>query len=206
MSSIGSDRSIRLRRPSEAEIADFLARDDLAFSHPEVGATGELDAPLPDSLTPTYDLDHHRFPLGTGRELFERACGALGSWQQFEIPWLELHGGSSPVHRGQAVATLTRVLGLWFLNPCRVVYARFPAANEAVDVCAFAYGTLEGHVECGEERFVVRYDPASGVVHYEVAAFSRPAVLLTRLGYPLARRLQRQFAAASAEAMTRAVR
>jgi uncharacterized protein (UPF0548 family) len=95
------------------------------------------------------------------------------------------------------VATLARVAGLWFLNPCRVVYR---------EESAFAYGTLPGHVERGEERFAVRYDPVSERVHYEITAFSRPAALVARVGLPWARRTQKRFAVASAEALARALR
>ena len=197
------DRLIRLRRPTEAEIARCLAREERPFSHAEVGATDDLGSRLPESLASTYDLDHHHFVLGSGRDRFERARAALESWRQYEVPWLELHGGSAPARSGQVVATLVSLAGFWFLNPCRVVYTRFP--SEPTDVVAFAYGTLEGHVLSGEERFVVSFDPASAQVHYEVAAFSRPAKLLSKLGYPFARRLQRRFAAASAEAITRAI-
>jgi uncharacterized protein (UPF0548 family) len=41
-------------------------------------------------------------------------------------------------------------------------------------------------------------------VTYEIDAFSRPALLLTRLGAPLARRLQHRFAKCSAIALSRA--
>ncbi len=125
------------------------------------------------------------------------------AWRHFEIPWLELHGATSPVMSGQAVATLVRVASFWFLNPCRVVYTELPP--EASNVAAFAYGTLPGHAECGEERFSVSFHPVTQEVRYELFAFSRPAVVLSRLGYPLARRLQSRFAVCSAEALARAV-
>jgi len=124
------------------------------------------------------------------------------AWRHFEIPWLELHGASSPATPGQVVASLVSFAGLWFLNPCRVVYTEFPPGP--VNVVAFAYGTLQGHVECGEERFQVSFDPSTGEVKYEITAFSRPAVLLSKLGYPFARRLQKRFAESSAKALTRA--
>ena len=100
------------------------------------------------------------------------------------------------------VATLVSVGGLWFFNPCRVVYTEFPAGT--ADVAAFAYGTLQGHAECGEERFQVSFDPTTGEVKYEIFAFSRPATVLSKLGYPFARRLQRRFAESSATALARA--
>jgi len=70
--------------------------------------------------------------------------------------------------------------------------------------CGFAYGTLPGHAESGEERFTVEQRRDDGSVSYDLYAFSRPNNLLTRAGYPLARRLQRRFARDSLRAMVRA--
>jgi uncharacterized protein (UPF0548 family) len=57
----------------------------------------------------------------------------------------------------------------------------------------FAYGTLPGHVEAGEERFLVEW-LADDAVWYDLLAISRPRYWGARLAYPLARRLQRTFA------------
>jgi ATPase subunit of ABC transporter with duplicated ATPase domains len=65
--------------------------------------------------------------------------------------------------------------------------------------------TLEGHVETGEERFEVCRDTRTDVVSYCVVAFSRPRVLLARLGTPIARMLQRRFGRESRQAMVQAV-
>jgi uncharacterized protein (UPF0548 family) len=186
---------IRLRRPAPRQIAAILRGDERPFSYAEVGATADFDAL--GRLERDYYVDRHRFPLGTGRELFDRARAALFAWRHFEIPWLALQGASAPAAKGQVVATLARAAGLWFLNPCRVVYT---------EEAAFAYGTLPGHVERGEERFAVRFDPVSGQVRYEITAFSRPAALLARVGLPFARRVQQRFARSSADALARALR
>ena len=50
----------------------------------------------------------------------------------------------------------------------------------------FAYGTLPGHPEQGEEAFVVRLMD-DGVVRFDVVAFSRPGSTLTRLAGPIGR-------------------
>ena len=191
---------IRLRRPSPREV-DAVLESTGPFSYPEVGSTAKLDAPaVREALASRYDIDLHEFVLGTGQALFERARASLLAWRHFEVPWLQLHG-SGAVASGQVVATLVSVAGLWFLNPCRVVYADSSLGDASV---AFAYGTLRGHAESGEERFRVSLDPTTEQVVYEIAAFSRPAVLLSKLGYPLARRIQRRFAASSAQALARA--
>lgn len=191
---------IRLRRPTDGEIARLLEAPALAFSYPEVGATSS--ARSLEVLPSSYVIDRRCFSLGTGRALFEQARAALLAWRHFEIPWLDLHGGARSVHEGQVVATATRVFGAWFVNPCRVVDCE--DGDVGSDQVAFAYGTLEGHVEAGEERFSVDHDRESDVVRFEILAFSRPAVMLTRLGYPFARRIQRRFAGAAAEALARA--
>ncbi len=192
---------VRLRRPSRREIEAVLGSGD-PFSYSEVGQTAQLDAPgVREVLTSRYDVDRHQFTLGTGRDLFERAQSSLMAWRQFDIPWLEFHGARR-VEPEQVVATLVSMAGVWFLNPCRVVYTEFSAEKNSA---SYAYGTLRGHAECGEEQFRVSFDPATEEVQYEIAAFSRPAIVLAKLGYPLARRLQRRFAASSAQALARAI-
>ena len=191
---------IRLRRPSGPEI-DAVLRSSDPFSYPEVGATAELGSPrVCETLAARYDVDRHEFRLGTGRALFERAASALVAWRHFEVPWLEFHGGG-PATTGQVVATAISLAGVWFLNPCRVVYTELESDRDSI---AYAYGTLRGHAESGEERFAVCLDPASGEVVYRLAAFSRPALVASRLGYPFARRIQKRFAASSAQALAKA--
>lgn len=192
---------VAIRRPSSRAIAELLASDRRELSYPEVGSSAQLGSPgTLETLSSRYRVDRYEFTLGRGRSLFERAASSLLAWRHFEIPWLELHR-QGPVRPGQVVATLTRVAGLWFLNPSRVVYAEQEPLR---DSAAFAYGTLRGHAVCGEERFQVRFDRACEAVVYTIAAFSRPAIALTRLGLPLARRIQRRFARSSAEALARA--
>ena len=191
---------IALRRPSEREIAGALAGADAPFSYPEVGATAPDAPPLREALGRGYDVDRYEAVIGTGRATFDRARAALAAWRHFEIPWLELHGPRC-VERGAVVATLVGVAGVWLLNPCRVVYAELSPAADSV---CFAYGTLPGHAIRGEERFRLSFDPTTGEVRYEITAFSRPAVPLARLGYPLGRRIQKRFVAASQAALASA--
>ncbi len=191
---------IRLSRPADGEITSHLRFADPLFSYGDVGATARLDSI--ESLASRYVIDRRIFSLGTGRPLFARARTALFAWRHFDIPWLELQGADRPVHEGQVVATLSRVFGFWFLNPCRVVYRVDPPGE--TDEVAFAYGTLSGHVASGEERFTVRRDPTTDEVHFEILAFSRPAMLLTQLGHPWMRRVQKRFAVFAAQAIARA--
>ncbi len=73
-----------------------------------------------------------------------------------------------------------------------------------MDRFGFAYGTLPGHVEKGEERFAVEWDHGDDSVHYDVLGFSRPKHPMAWPGYPLARSLQRRFARDSKGEIVRA--
>jgi uncharacterized protein (UPF0548 family) len=194
---------VRFVRPPAQQIQALLGRPDESFSYAEVGATRDLAAAIPAALSRRYDVDRERFLLGSGEAVFASAREALLAWRHFEIPWLELFGAKAPATPGQVVATLVSFGGLWFLNPCRVVFV--DGGGSEPRAAAFAYGTLRGHAESGEERFRVFLDPADGRVWYELTAFSRPGTWATRLGYPLARRMQARFRAASARALQRAV-
>lgn len=191
---------MRLRRPTPEAIAALLG-SEAPFSYDEVGATREIVDGARPPVPAGYDFDHHAFDLGTGRDRFERAREALRHWRQLELPWLEFHGTQTPVVEGAVVASLVSVLGFWFLSPCRVVYDEL----DGEDVAAYAYGTLAGHAERGEERFRLAFDPETKQVTYEISAFSRPDRLAVRIGYPLARRLQQRFAQASVQALRDAV-
>jgi uncharacterized protein (UPF0548 family) len=68
--------------------------------------------------------------------------------------------------------------------PCRVVYVVAKPGRRG-----FAYGTLPGHPEEGEESFIVSHEP-EGCVVLCIAAFSRPGNALSRIGGPLARWVQ----------------
>lgn len=112
----------------------------------------------------------------------------------FDFDWVELCWPPKPIEAGETCAVLIRHFGFYSLNATRIVYT-----IDEPDRFGFAYGTLEDHGECGEERFLVERDPG-GNVFYDLKAFSRP-----KLGYPLVRLLQKQFAHDSKQAMFRAV-
>jgi len=195
----GGRAALRLRRPSADEIETALGAES-SFTYPEVGLSRELASPAARArLEKRYDVDLREFALGKGRDLFERARSSLLAWRHFEIPWLTFHR-AGPVAQGQGVATVVSIAGVWFVNPCRVVYTEL----DRPDQVAFGYGTLRGHAESGEERFQISFDPVTEEVRYSLAAFSRPALLATKLAYPVARRIQKRFAEASARALAQA--
>ncbi|HEY4246911.1 MAG TPA: DUF1990 domain-containing protein [Lacunisphaera sp.] len=182
--------------PSGQKIKEFLFEQRrLDFSYAEVGHSF-------DRSPAGYNIDHNRAMLGRGRGTFEQACVALRAWTMFPAPWTRIDPANAPLVQGQVVAMLAHVYGGWWLNACRIVYTI--DENGPVRRFGFAYGTLPGHVECGEERFSVEW-LADDTVWYDLRAFSRPRFWLVKLAKPLARGLQRSFAVDSQLAMQRAV-
>jgi uncharacterized protein (UPF0548 family) len=90
-------------------------------------------------------------------------------------------------------------LGVVLVVPCRVVYV----IDEA-DRQGFAYGTLDGHPEQGEEAFVVS-QPSSGSVQLTITAFSRPGNPLVRLAGPIGRAIQASATDRYARGLTAAI-
>lgn len=191
-------RMLSLRKPSAGSIRHFLAaQSKLDFSYPAVGATAKQ--PPAD-----FTVDHTRVELGEGEEVFRSANAALRRWQQFRLGWLEAWASDTPIETGAVVAIVAHAIGMWWLNPCRIVYV--VDESGPISRFGFAYGTLPGHVATGEERFLIEWNRADNSVWYDILAFSRPNHFLSRLGNPVVRRLQKRFGRNSAAAMLKAVR
>jgi uncharacterized protein (UPF0548 family) len=189
---------LSLRKPSADALARFLAgQRGSPFTYGAVGGT----AGTPPA---GYVVDRTRIKLGEGEAVFRSATAALRRWAPFDLGWVEAWSPDTPIQQGEVVAVMGRAVGVWWLNACRVVYV--VDETGPVSKFGFAYGTLPGHVESGEERFLVEWDRGDDGVWYDILAFSRPNHALTRLGYPVVRRLQKRFGRDSAAAMVRAVR
>jgi uncharacterized protein (UPF0548 family) len=210
------------RRPSPEALRRFLVTQSrFGFTYPEVGATAQnidtrpegsteevaLDTPGKQagiSLPSSYAIDHIRVELGMGETVFERAQAALCRWQQFQLGWLEAFPSDTRLETGETVLVVARAGGFWWVNAARIVYT----INQAADSIArfgFAYGTLPGHVERGEERFLIEWDHATDKVWFDIVAFSRPRHLLVRINRGRARAMQKRFAVESTAAMQKAV-
>ena len=185
-----------LRKPADKTIRQFVSsQNDLPFSYREVGATGSETPPA------NYNVDHNRIRLGDGENTYQRAVSALRSWKQFDLGWVTIVPPNTPVEATRTVAVLAHTFGFWSLNACRIVYVI--EEKEPVKHFGFAYGTLPDHVECGEERFTIEWHEDDSV-WYDIYAFSRPQHPLVRLGFPIARKLQKRFVRDSLAVMTRA--
>lgn len=148
------------------------------LTYPEHGATRA------ETLPAGYHHVHRDVPVGTGRAAFTAAADALLSWRVHRAAGLSLSASAPTAAPGVVVAMRFGPKPVGLLAPCRVVYR-----VDGPDERGFGYGTLPGHPERGEEAFLVILD-GDGTVRLVIRAFSRPATLLTRLGGPLARRVQ----------------
>ncbi|MFQ3640651.1 MAG: DUF1990 domain-containing protein [Chloracidobacterium sp.] len=183
--------------PTTQQLEAFLeAQAEQALTYAPEGATRAAVA-LPSG----YTVDRTRIRLGHGAATFHHACAALRRWAMFELSWLRCYRPMTPIEVGQVVAIVPWHFGFWSLNACRVVYV---IAEERR--FGFGYGTLPSHVESGEERFLIEWEPSSDGVWYDILAFSRPAHPLAQLAYPVTRLFQKRFAADSCQAMRAAVR
>lgn len=153
-------------------IADGLRAQPLSYE--EVGATA---GPLPTGYT---HLTRTRV-LGVA---FDDAARHVMTWQVQARSGLHVRA-SAPDVEPDGVVLLGLGWGRLGLSiPCRVV-----RVVDEPDRRGFAYGTLPGHPERGEESFVVSRDGA-GAVTFTITAFSRPATRLARLGGPVSSRVQ----------------
>ncbi len=168
--------------PNDLTTRKFLtAQTPLPFSYPGVKSTRTATAP------PGYDHDFNSVELGQGEAVWAAAKEAIRQWRMFPVGWTGIWPAHAPIRAGEVVAMTARVLGIWWLNSCRIVYVLDDERR-----FGFAYGTLPGHVERGEELFLVeRAD--DGTVRYILRAFSQPRHWMARLGYPLVRAYQRKF-------------
>jgi uncharacterized protein (UPF0548 family) len=124
--------------------------------------------------------------IGRGAALFADAARALLGWQMHLRSGLRVSTSSAMVEP-DAVVMLGIGAGPLRLNaPCRVVYILDEPLRQG-----FAYGTLPGHPESGEEAFVIELADDDNV-SFAITAFSRPASALARLAGPLGRLTQRR--------------
>jgi uncharacterized protein (UPF0548 family) len=137
---------------------------DEAVTYREVGATRDAT-----SLPLGYRHDVYSVRVGHGDRTFQRAKEALRLWQAHRHVGATLTPNNPPLVTHTVVVVTFHLGPMHVVAPCRVVYV-----TDEDDRFGFAYGTLPGHPERGEEAFHVRRDE-DGPVTFDVVAFSRPA-------------------------------
>ena len=154
------------------KLSDLAA---LPLTYSEVGATA---GPLPGG----YHHLQKSAVVGSGRGRFDDAADTGMRWGMLRGAGLRVEATTEIVAMGSEVIVHLGPVRA----PSRVVYV-----VDEPDQRGFAYGTLPGHAESGEERFVVRYDPVTEEVYADVTAFYRHATWWSRLGSPVTSAIQR---------------
>lgn len=145
-------------------------------------------------------VDRHREVVGHGAADFDAACDALRSWAKFRQPWTMPALPLAPIQVGETVGYSARVLGVWWSYCCRILATIDETFSGGERRFGLDYGTLHGHAERGEERFLVTL-AADGTVTFELFAMSRPGRWFTWCGLPLARMAQAKFRPGAAAAV-----
>jgi uncharacterized protein (UPF0548 family) len=154
------------------KLSDLAA---LPLTYSEVGATAA-------TLPPGYHHVQKSAVIGRGRQRFEDAAAAGMRWGMLRGAGVRVAATTQVAAVGSEVIVQLGPVQA----PCRVVYV-----VDEPDRRGFAYGTLPGHAESGEELFLVRYDPTTENVIAEVTAFSRHGTWWSRLASPVTSLVQR---------------
>jgi len=162
-------------------------------TYADVGAT--LGVRQPDGF------HHNRYEtsLGRGHEAFRVAVRGLKVWEAHRLPGVRVFPSDQEIVTGATVVVTLGTPSLALAAPCRIV-----RVIDQPDRWGFAYGTLPGHPEQGEEAFVVSVSPDEHV-RFEIVAFSRPGDPLVRCAGPIGRELQHRTTRAYLRALARFV-
>jgi uncharacterized protein (UPF0548 family) len=177
----------RLFRPSEDDRKELLASArEAPPSSPRLLTLMEGSLGTPPK---GFALDLSRSEIGRGLRAFVAAREAFLGWRQFDLGWVQIVNPSAKITPGQLVAVEAHTACLWSISLNRVA--------EIVDGptrFGFMYATTAFHIEEGQERFVIDFDPETESVSYLIEAVSRPRHPLARIAYPFSRAMQHRFA------------
>jgi uncharacterized protein (UPF0548 family) len=127
-----------------------------------------------------------RARIGHGDARFEYACTQVMSWGVQRNSGFRVESdGAATIEAGDSATLTVPVVGrIGVPAPVRVVYVVDEPRQRG-----FAYGTLPGHPQSGEESFVVT-QREDGSVWLTVRAFSRPSSRRWWVLYPALRLMQ----------------
>ena len=126
---------------------------------------------------PWYRVDYAEV-IGHGEDDFQRAADNLFSWRAHRAAHVRVDGKPSAgevvqLHFGPTV------------SPCRII-----SVERSRHRAVLVYGTMHGHIECGEEAFIVELSK-DGEVTGRCVAFSQHSWWLARVFSGPARIVQR---------------
>ena len=143
----------------------------------------DLGATLREHSLPGFRHDQYERNLGQGAEVFGRAKQGLSRWRAHDVAGIHVFPVDAKVGVGETVVVALGV-GIAVAAPCRVV-----AVVDEPKRWGFAYGSLPGHPEQGEEAFILSWLD-NDFVRFGIQAFSRPSDRLVRWASPVSRLVQ----------------
>ena len=189
---------LSLRKPTVEQCATMLRNSTaskLSYAYPGSIERGE---------TPTgFNRDRALCLLGSGKEVWSAAVESFKLWRFMPVSVVEVIAPKS-IQCDQVCGVLFRGLGVWSANPARIIRVHdFENRNQRS--FGFTYATLPGHVEQGEERFLLNWNYESDEVWYKLDAVSRPNHWLAWIAYPYSRWQQARFRKESCASMKNSV-
>ncbi len=154
-----------------------------ALTYSPHGGSVDLD----DTRVPAgFRVFRHEAVIGVGREQWAAASDAV-------LEWALQRGAGITVSTARVIVgdDVTITIPLLGFLPVRA-FTRVLTIVDEPDRRGFAYGTLPGHPECGEEAFLVSID-GTETVRVIVQGFSRPARGLWVLVAPALRLVQAMY-------------
>jgi len=171
---------LRAGRPDETALARVLHQSSIGRpTYDFVGATVDSSIPSPYAVR-----EHHR-DLGRGDDVFASAVRGMRAWVQHRGVLARVHPAGAPLHEGGTVLVVLPAGPIVVLAPCRIIHAVDEARR-----FGFAYGSLPGHPETGEEAFLLDQLP-DGTVRFTIRVSSRSSTPLLRLVEPVVAVFQR---------------
>src|SRR5882762_9441766 len=177
----GSGDQPRARNGMVIVVGDGKERADelLAVLSTRPLTYAEVGASVSSELPTAYRHVRRSVVLGRGSQVWNDATEAFTTWRVHLGAGLSVFPRQPEVREGQDLVSVLRLGPVTLLIPCRIVLV-----VRARDRVGFAYGTLAGHPEQGEEAFFIHQDE-DGVVTFTITAFSRPAQRIARVVRPL---------------------
>ena len=170
-----------LARPSREELERVLAQARTTkptFDH--IGSTRSSDR------IAGFRFDRYSETIGHGAADWEAGRGGLRAWAAHRGAGASITPDNAPLTPDETVVVTVGIGPVHVLIPCRVSYV-----VDEPQQFGFAYVTLPGHPECGEESFMLTRSDDDDVT-FTMTSHSHPAELLARLGGPISRLIQRR--------------
>ena len=166
---------VHVGRPDEAVLAKRLrqaAQAEVTYDH------------IRSTMDDGPNVRSESLVVGQGQHAFDQARAALRAWAPQRAIGAHVVPGGAVIEEGTTLLVVLVAGPFAVVAPNRVV-----AVVDEPGRYAYAYGTLPGHPERGEESFTVALD-SDGVVTATIRVQDRPVALLARLARPAVRVFQ----------------